>query len=70
LGRYEPDVLHRWGVDMVDERLKTIRESIERRVTEWHNSDAPLSLCEFLGWTPSEYEEWLQLSVIPAREFR
>lgn len=54
----------------MDERLKTIRESIERRVMEWHNSDAPLSLCEFLGWTPNEYTDWLEERKIPERELR
>ena len=52
----------------MDERLKTIRESIERRVAEWHNSDAPLTLCEFLGWTPTEYSDWLEGHKIPERE--
>jgi len=53
----------------MDERLKTIRESIERRVGEWHNSDAPLTLCEFLGWSPQEYTDWLEDgSKIPERE--
>jgi len=52
----------------MDERLKTIRQSIERRIEEWHNSDAPLSLCEYLGWTPKEYTEWLEERKIPERE--
>jgi hypothetical protein len=52
----------------MDERLKTIRDLIERRIVAWHNSDAPLSLCEYLGWTPKEYTEWLEERKIPERE--
>ena len=52
----------------MDERLRIIRESIERRVAEWHNSDAPLTLCEYLGWTPREYVEWVEEQKIPQSE--
>ena len=45
-----------------------VRQSIESRVEEWHNSNCPLSLCEYLGWTPKDYLEWIEDHKIPQRE--
>jgi hypothetical protein len=52
----------------MSDKLQRINESIERRVDEWHNSDCPLTLAEYLGWTPGEYVEWLEERKIPIRE--
>ena len=33
---------------------------IDDFVDQWHNSDTPGSLSEFLGFTPEEYASWVE----------
>ena len=40
-------------------------EDIERKIEEWEQSDSPLALYAYLGWTSDEYMEYVANGVIP-----
>ena len=36
------------------------RVNYDDKIDEWHNSDSPLTLCEYLGLTPEEFANYLR----------
>lgn len=40
--------------------MKLTEEQIEDKVSEWHNSDNPIPLHEYIGITWEEYKEYVQ----------
>jgi hypothetical protein len=40
--------------------VKTIGDTIDDKIDEWHNSDSTLSLSAYLGMTEDDYKLWLK----------
>lgn len=53
---------------LMDNRLEQAHENVLDRIDVWSNSDAEISLVEFLGWTDREYKHYMENNELPIRE--